>query len=590
MAAIRLLSESLINRIAAGEVVERPASVLKELLENALDAGATRIEVDTEAGGRKRVMVTDNGEGMSPDDLLLAVERHATSKLTENTDLLKIDTLGFRGEALPSIGAVSRLTITSSAGQDGQGRRIHLSGGRLLKVEDAARDRGTTVDVMDLFFNVPARRKFLKTVQTESAHLMETAQRYALGRSDLALVYRSNGQEALSTSPREDDLTRVARVLGRETARNMRAFSDQSGELALAGFLGPPDMSRSRPGGLYLFVNGRPVTDRLLTRAVIDAYRERLPGGRYPAAVIFLTIPPEQVDVNVHPAKAEVRFRQPGDVFRAASDIMARALGHNHRPADVRSVDYASSLQSRPQTSFQEAGVWESRPEPLFHPTSPGAFHPVFHPRPEPSDDRPDDWTSAETRPEELRPIGQLHRSYLLAQSPEGLYIVDQHAAHERIIFERLKAQLAKGSLPAQSLLLPDTLELTPVQADLVQNLIPALTRFGFELEPFGGQTFVLRSVPVSLTGRDHQAVLNDILSAVEGHRPEAGLERFEETLLSSLACHGAVKAGEEMTLPEMDRLLTDLDRTQVPTHCPHGRPLIFHLSRHDIEKRFKRA
>jgi len=582
LGSIRLLSEQLINRIAAGEVVERPASVLKELIENSLDAGSSRIEIDVEAGGRRLIMVADNGQGMSPDDLLLAVERHATSKIAEETDLLEINTLGFRGEALPSMASVSRMTITSSPGDEGRARRVILSGGRMIKVEEAARDRGTTVEVKDLFFNVPARRKFLKSDRTEVAHLLETAQRFALGRSDLRLVYRANGQEVLSTSPQEDDQARLARVLGRETARTMFPFDGESGEISISGFLSRAELDRSRPVGLYLFVNGRPVADRLLSRAVLEAYRGRLLGGRYPVAAIFLTIDPRQVDVNVHPSKAEVRFRQPGQVFAAAVEIMTGALSQDRRPLKPAPVGYpGEAFIGRPSIVTEAAG-WETEARDLFKKPAEGIpLSAAAVGRPEPV---------LPPEQEGLRPIGQLFRTYILAQGPEGLYIIDQHAAHERVLFERLLEQLQQGSLAGQGLLWPQTFEVSPSQAVLLESIIGILTRFGFGLEFFGGQTFVLRTVPAVLVGRDGPKTLDAILGQMEDHRPATGLERLEETLLQSLACHGAIKAGQEMTRPEMEQLLTDLDRTRVPTHCPHGRPLIFHLNLAELEKKFKRS
>jgi len=582
LGSIRLLSEQLINRIAAGEVVERPASVLKELIENSLDAGASRIDIDVEAGGRRLIMVADNGQGMSPDDLLLAVERHATSKIAEETDLLEINTLGFRGEALPSIASVSRMTITSAPGDDGRARRVVLSGGRMIKVEEAARDRGAAVEVRDLFFNVPARRKFLKSERTEAAHLLETAQRFALSRPDLRLIYRTDGQEVLSTSPQEDQPARLARVLGRETARAMSPFEDEAGDISVSGFLGRPEMDRARPSNLYLFVNGRPVADRLLTRAVLEAYRGRLAGGRYPIAVIFLKIDPRQVDVNVHPAKAEVRFREPGRVFAAAAEIMAQALSRDRPPLKPAPISYQDqSFPGRPSLVTEAAG-WETPARGFFEKPAQGI------PAPAPAGDRPDPGLPPEQ--EGLRPIGQLFRTYILAQGPEGLYIIDQHAAHERILFERLLEQLNQGSLAGQGLLWPQTFEVSPTQAVLLESITTVLTRFGFSLEFFGGQTFVLRTVPTVLVGRDGPKTLEAILDQMEDHRPETGLEHLEETLLQSLACHGAIKAGDEMTRPEMEQLLTDLDRTRVPTHCPHGRPLIFHLNLAELEKKFKRS
>ena len=364
MSRIRLLSDQIINRIAAGEVVQRPAAALKELIENSLDAGSDKIEIEAEAGGRRLIKVSDNGRGMEPDDLLLAVERHATSKLSDESDLLKIETLGFRGEALPSIGAVSRMTILSAAGEDGAGRLIRISGGKIISVEDAARDRGTTVIVQDLFFNVPARRKFLKSQSTEASHILENAQSFALGHPSLRLIYRHNGQEVLSTSPRENAHTRLARILGRKNAGAMFPFEGREGPIEVSGFLGSPDLDRARATGLHLYVNGRPVMDRLLTRAVIEAYKQRLAGGRYPVAVVFVKLDPELVDVNVHPAKAEVLFRRSNEVFSAVSNVIARALSQK-----LRSVP---PVEPRPGPSFSapaeparvsESLPWEDPPE-----------------------------------------------------------------------------------------------------------------------------------------------------------------------------------------------------------------------------------
>ncbi|MFH1135534.1 MAG: DNA mismatch repair endonuclease MutL [Pseudomonadota bacterium] len=600
MAGIRLLSEGLINRIAAGEVVERPAAALKELLENSLDAGAARIEVEAEDGGRKLVSVADNGTGMGPDDLLLSVERHATSKLTEDADLMDIATLGFRGEALPSIGAVSRMTIVSAPEKDGKGRRVHLSGGRLIGVEDAARDQGTTVEVRDLFFNVPARRKFLKSVQTEAAHLLEIAQRYVLGRPDLRLVYRHNGQEILSANPQESEQTRLALVLGRDTARQMFPFADAKEPLALSGFLGRPETERSRAGGLYLYVLGRPVADRLLTRAVLEAYKGRLSPGKHPSGVIKIDLDPRLVDVNAHPAKAEVRFRQPGDVFNAMVAIISKALSASARP--TASPSPAVAAPSRPdsprfpafprfqdrawpgtETRVAESRAWEA-------PSRDISFPPVSPPRWVETVPPPDVAVSPGESGPELRPIGQLYKSYILAQGETGLFIIDQHAAHERVLFEKLKTGLAEGGLPSQALLLPETVELTPVQADQAQALLPDLARVGFDLAPFGGSTFVLRSIPAMLPVPQALRALDEIIGGLGGRSGQAALDDFETFLCQSLACHAAIKAGDEITLAEMTRLLADLDRAAVPTNCPHGRPLIFSLDRREIEKRFKRA
>ena len=595
MAPVRLLPDELINRIAAGEVVERPASILKELLENSLDAGADRIDVVIEAGGRKLVSVADNGSGMDGDDLLLAVERHATSKLSADADLMHIGTLGFRGEALPSIASVSRMTIVTASGDDGSGRMVRLSGGRLMDTAAAARDRGTTVEAADLFFNVPARRKFLKSPTTEAAHLLETAQRYALSRNDLRLSYTHNGQETLRTSPAEDDLSRLARVLGRETARQMFPFDETSGDYSCRGYLGRPDTNRSRPSSVYMFVNDRPVSDRLLLRAVMEAYRGRLPSGRYPAAVFFIDLDPELVDVNVHPAKAQVRFRHPNQAFDAASGAVGRALDRTLRPvapARPNAPDYEQQIRPQTGSTVGEVSFWSNRAAgPGFFPSRTVDYRPVESgPLDLGPTAPPHTGPAADVPPQGLRPVGQIFRSYILAQGPDALFVVDQHAAHERILFEKLRARMQSGGLPGQGFLTPLTIETSPVQAALMERLVKPLARCGFELEPFGGTTFMLRSAPSNLAGRDAQKVLMEIIDAAAEEDPEAGIRRLEETVCESLACHQAIKAGDAMTFSEMDSLLKDLDETQAALNCPHGRPLIFEISRREIEKKFDRG
>jgi DNA mismatch repair protein MutL len=644
MGRIRLLSDQLINRIAAGEVIERPASALKELVENSLDAGSGSIEIDVEAGGRKIIRVTDDGHGLSPDDLLLAIERHATSKLTEETDLLAIGSFGFRGEALPSIASVSRMTIASSDQTSGQGALVRIAGGSLTGSAETARDRGTTVEVQDLFFNVPARRKFLKSIATEAAHCLDVAQRVALAHPDLRLLYRHDGQVQLATTPREDDRTRLARVLGRETGRGLFPFEADLAPYHVAGFLGRPEMDRSRASSLYLYVGRRPVTDRLLLRAVLDAYRPRLGPGRYPAAVVFLDLPPDLVDVNVHPAKAEIRFRRPDEAFNAVAEAVRGALAKELKPAAPRPLvpkpseaDGPNSLAepfpsvisdagSRAEilpfppptrilsspatgTGVREAVPWVTSPTELppvpngfteertWTAREPGTIEPTRMPSP---NDPPRPGESMEKGPSAsalsapdpslgLRAIGQFDRSYILAQGSDGLYVVDQHAAHERVLYEQVLADSASGRVPSQGLLWPAPLEPSPLQAAALESLLGELERFGFQIEPFGDRTFVLRAVPAVLADGDYLKALNDILDEAPRTRGQDALVRPRERLAASLACHGAIKAGQPLTPEEMNRLLADLLATELPTNCPHGRPLIFSLSRREIEKRFHR-
>ena len=608
MSRIRLLSDQLINRIAAGEVVERPASALKELVENSLDAGADRIEIEAEAGGRKRIMVSDNGSGMSSDDLLLAVERHATSKLDEETDLLSIGTLGFRGEALPSIASVSRFSITSSDNDDGKGNRIRVSSGKVMGLDETARERGATVEVMDLFFNVPARRKFLKSVNTEAAHILEAAQRYALAHPALRLVYRHNGQEILATSPQEDDRTRIARVLGRQTAKGMFPFDGNSGDSRISGFLGRPEMDRSRSSSIYLYVNRRPVSDRLLIRAVMEAYRGRLAPKKYPVVILYLDLDPTLVDVNVHPAKAEVRFRRPGDTYNAVSGIIADALSATLRPLAARQPlrqdpQYRDpfdrqpqapppSAESFPEFQVREADFWSNQsPQPFEPPPNPPVRDHFTEPDTYADDPAPQPFAPTEPEPQlDLIPIGQLFNSYILAQGPDGLIVIDQHAAHERILYEKVQAQMDQGEMPGQGLLIPETFEVTPTQADGALAILPELNRLGFDLSHFGDRTFVLRAVPAVLVDRDYMTVLSEILESAESVNKGEGLDHFRRTFVSSVACHAAIKANRVMSVQEMDRLIVDLRRCRVPTNCPHGRPLIFSLDRREIEKRFHRA
>ncbi|MDR1922615.1 MAG: DNA mismatch repair endonuclease MutL [Candidatus Adiutrix sp.] len=648
MARIKLLPDSLINRIAAGEVVERPSSVLKELLENSLDSGATRIDVEVLSGGKKLIRVRDNGRGMNEDDLFLCIERHATSKIDKDADLVHIHTLGFRGEALPSIGAVSRLTITS-AEQDGEGHMLRVNGGRLEKIEGAPANPGTTVEVADLFYNVPARRKFLKSDHTESAHLLDITQRYALSREGLRLTYREGGRELLSVDAQSDFRTRVFRILGREAAEKLAPFAETSDSLKISGWLGSPETALRGSSGLFLYVAGRPVRDRLLTRALVSGYGRMLPPGRWPAAIIFVELEPADVDVNVHPAKAEVRFRQPDQVFSLLARAVSRAIGQApipdgaFRPADEGRFSPRAETFESSATPF--AARWESWNRPgrpgssdFFQPPSAGGKQaPPSSPPPDGScsdeqahippwlqDERPE--TTERRQPpagqpppadpqspagqekpagrppgeadlnEGVWPLAQLYQSYILAQGPDGLYIIDQHAAHERILYNQLKEKLAAGGLPGQRRLFPDTFELPPHQNLAAERLAPRLTRLGFELEPFGGQTFMLKSAPAILKDHDPWPVLLEILGAAQGRLKAldgAGLEETLENLanswLYSLACRAAIKAGQKLALEEMAALLSDLVKTQNGGYCPHGRPAVFVVSREYMEKKFNR-
>lgn len=662
---IKLLPDDLINRIAAGEVVERPSAVLKELVENSLDAGADRIDIEIQTGGKKLIRVRDNGRGMDQDDLFLCLERHATSKIEKDADLLNIATLGFRGEALPSIASVSRMTVTS-APAEGAGHVITVNGGRLGQMEETPANQGTTVEVADLFYNVPARKKFLKSDVTESAHLLDVAQAYALSREGLRLTFRDNGREILSVESRHDFKTRVFRVLGRKAAESLQPFHYQEEELSIAGWVGGPESFVRSTANIFIYVLGRPVKDRLLNRALTNGYGRLLGSGQWPTAVVFIDLDPAEVDVNVHPAKAEVRFRRPNQVFSALSSAVSGTIGRGPVPSaelrdPVPAFEGRSSappepapvlpgLAARPAvrpdeflrpdprpvqdsqppwmreegegespdkinlattTAFEikaatgapEAGfkLGESTdPKPQPAAAGPAAPLPAFRPGPAPADflGRPGPGGVQVTEADlaELRPLGQLYQSYILAQGAKGLYIVDQHAAHERILYNQLKATLDREGLAGQALLFPDTADLPPEQALAAEKLQPHLERLGFDLQPFGDRTFILKSAPAILGERDPWPPLLEILGSVHGRfkaMEGAGLTEALDALagswLYSLACRAAIKAGDKMSPEAMERLLADMALTPHGAFCPHGRPAIQLIERHIIEKRFDR-
>lgn len=616
MSRIKLLPDNLINRIAAGEVVERPASVLKELLDNSLDSGADRILVEFLAGGRKMIRVSDNGCGMAEDDLLLSVERHATSKISAPDDLDRITTLGFRGEALASIGAVCRLTITTATAA-GEGLALKLFAGRLTDLGPAARNQGTTVEAADLFYNLPARRKFLKTEATESAHLLETVQRYALSRPGLSLVCRQGAKELFAVTAQQDLAARCRKALGR-SPQELIFFEAEEQDLKTRGYLGQPRFAGRSSAGLYLFVSGRPVRDRLLSRAVSQGYGRLLPAGRWPAAVIFLELPPSEVDVNVHPAKTEVRFREPDQIFNLVSRAVERAVSGQAFEGTPHLLNapppgYPASRRPGPEPP-PPAVIKDSQPQPPWLETPPAPGSAEWDPAgggwglngPPPSEfsasadgsGGPPPALRDEPRLEtgRLKPIGQFQNSYILAQSSEKLFIIDQHAAHERILFNRLKKETLAKDLASQNLLAPETFELPAPQAYLAAELSGALKGLGFELSPFGGQTVILKAIPAILAGHDPWPALLEILSAAQGRWKNldgAGLAAVGSPILDnwlfSLACRAALKAGQRLSVPEMERLLDDLAQAQNGGYCPHGRPAVFCLSLSELNRKFGR-
>ncbi len=567
MGRIRVLDDHLVNRIAAGEVVERPASVVKELVENALDAGAGGVDVAIDAGGSRHIRVADDGAGMDRDDALLALERHATSKLATAGDLDAIRTLGFRGEALPSIAAVSRFALRTSP-EDGQGTEVEVRGGRIVSVRDVAMSRGTVVEVDRLFFNVPARRKFLRSEATELAHVVRAVTRFALARPDVRFALEHGGRVLLDAARAEGLRGRLRGVLGGTVVEGMVPFRLERDGVVVHGFAGRPSSASSRRDGVHLVVNGRVVQDRVLTHAVGEAYGNTVPRGHLPAVVVFVELEPAAVDVNVHPRKTEVRFRNSAaihDVVVAAVRSALAVPGVYPRLADLRP---APPFPSEPRAAF-EAAPW---PRPLLEAAEPAGS------------------VRSEAPASGARAFAQLHDSYILARHDDGLVIVDQHAAHERILFERFLAQADRNEVEIQRLAFPIVIELGPGDRVRVEEEAGEFRRLGFLVEPFGENAVKIDGVPALASGADPEALFRELLGEAGRVRSAAaGAPSLRHRLVTTAACKAAIKIHRPLGLPAMQALLDDLGDLSSPSTCPHGRPVLFRLTIAEIERAFRR-
>ena len=595
---IRQLDEAAANRIAAGEVVERPASAVKELVENALDAGATRIEIAIARGGKGLIRVSDDGCGMTPEDLPMALARHATSKI-DGSDLLDIRSFGFRGEALPSLGAVGRLTITSRAeGHDGA--QISVAGGRFGPVRPAAANRGTVVELRDLFFATPARLKFLRSDRAETQAITETIRRLAMAEPyvGFTLTDEEEARTLFRADAEQGELfgalqARLTRVMGAEFTENALTIDAERDGLTLTGFAALPTYSRGAAVAQHLYVNGRPVRDKLLTGALRAGYMDVLPSGRHPAAVLFITCDPHQVDVNVHPAKAEVRFRDPGIARGLVVSALRHALaGAGHRSSTTVGTAALGAALIEPQP--MQAPTYRSY-QADYRPSAPAiaasfAFQaPGFAEAP-----------SARVEPEpdalpaaEAAPLGaaraQLHENWIIAQTATGIVIVDQHAAHERLVYERLKALAEANGIPSQALLIPEIVELSQDDADRILAIADELAGLGMVIEAFGGGAVAVREVPALLGRLDAKALLRDILDDLADQGSSDRLKARVDAVLSSMACHGSVRSGRRMSADEMNALLREMERTPKSGQCNHGRPTWVELKLTDIERLFGR-
>lgn len=609
---IHQLPETLINQIAAGEVIERPASVVKELVENAIDAGAGRIEIATAAGGKALVRVIDDGSGMDADDLALAVRRHCTSKLDQRLD--DIRTLGFRGEALPSIGSVARLTLRSRPRDAPHANEVSLAGGVPTPLKPAAANQGTTVEVRDLFFATPARLKFLKSDRAETAAITEVVRRIAIAFPSVRFTLSGPDRSTLDLpATGEDRLARIAQVLGSEFAANTIALDAAREEVGLAGHVGLPTWNKANSLSQYAFVNGRPVQDKQILSAIRAAYSDTLPRGRYPVAVLWITLDPALVDVNVHPAKADVRFRDPGLVRGLIIGAIRQALtAGGDRASPSASVGLAqafrapeafgqaqharfahrSHFEARPGSGHinWQAGQSPSRPLDGFTPgfSEPGQAEITGAITPSARSSEP-----AGDPELDAHPLGaartQIHENYIVAQTRDGLVIVDQHAAHERLVFERLKAALRAGRVQSQILLLPEIIDLPEDDCDRLAEQAGDLAQFGLVLERFGPGAIAVRETPSMLGDTDVSGLVRDLADEIAEWGSAGGLSDRLEAVASTMACHGSVRSGRRMIPEEMNALLREMERTPGSGQCNHGRPTYIELKLSDIEKLFSR-
>jgi DNA mismatch repair protein MutL len=647
---IRTLDEQLVNRIAAGEVVERPAAALKELIENALDAGAMRIEIEAEMGGRRLIRVRDDGIGMTRTDALNALQRHATSKIASDADLTRIATLGFRGEALPSIASVSRMDILTRAFEEDTGTHIVVEGGEVKTVEEVGAPIGTTVAVRDLFYNVPARLKFLKSVPTELGHIIETVTRYAFAYPDVSFRLVHERQELIFTPGNGDLLTAAASIWGRETVQGMVQVDYERDSIRVWGLIAPPHQTRPTRQHQYFFVNLRPVRNKTLTAALDEAYKTLTPEKRYPACILLVGIDPRQVDVNVHPAKIEVRFQREQAVFEAVVNaIRAALLQHGMIPSALPPSESRGQAitPARPpdaetihQILMQRAGLAPAEsvgtpappeppvnavgtpalPEPLVGAgETPALPEMLAHAGETPAlPEMPagvDPFVSAahavaladetppllETEPlqtahlpfahllDDLQILGQVRNTYIVASTRQGLVLIDQHVAHERVLYEQLCYKRGALPIPKQHLLTPETLQLSRRDALLLHEKLPELEAIGFELEPFGADAYLIRAVPAALKG-DPVQTLRDIVDELVELSVSKRLPVAREQIWITTSCKLAVKAGDPLSMPEMRKLIEDLARTENPYLCPHGRPITIILTWHEIERKFKRS
>lgn len=598
---VRILPEQLANKIAAGEVVERPASVVKELVENSLDAGATEVIVEIEDGGKRLIRVSDNGCGMSKEDTLLSLERHATSKISSDSDLFCLDTLGFRGEAIPSIASVSRFSIASRERESLEGVEIYAEGGKIRDLKSCGMPVGTSISVRNLFFNTPARLKFMRSRETESGHINEILHRLALSRPEVRFSYSAD-VKTIFNLPGGSLISRTNELLGKNIGREMHFFETEESGIALTGLLGSPTVSRSTAASIYAFINGRYVRDRVVQHAILQAYRNVLERGRYPVLVLFIGISPDEVDVNVHPTKHEVRFREQSKVHQIINGSIETYLRKS--PWLEGSVHYSIERFDKNAHAAQSISRVEEVRDALLRYSSTAVPLQDFAASvrkefSQSTDQSESDSQAVSAVPDlsqscrffsSLQVIGQFRASYILCQDGADLVMIDQHAAHERVVFEELRSSFANSAVQGQRLLFPETLELMPNEVAALKEQSEMLRKLGFDLEHFGGNTWLLNGVPQTLTGHDYLRALKDILEEVAAIGSSRLMAEKVDDILATIACHSVVRGERHLALNEIQHLFTRMDGTGFSGHCPHGRPAVARISLRDIEKLFKRT
>jgi len=591
MPPIQKLSEELISKIAAGEVIERPFSVVKELVENSIDAGATEILVEVEEGGKKKITVIDNGCGIGPAEIELALESHATSKLCNDDDLFRIKTLGFRGEALSSVAAVSSLTLESVSGQglNNVGSKLEVEGGKLIKKTASAILRGTRISVERLFFNTPARLKFLKSKETEFSHTASWLESMALCRPDIRFVLKHQGKTEFQARPTDEFRLRIRDVLGGEVAEYARPVSLVRGALSVAGYVTDHRITSTTTRSLFFFVNGRLVKDRTLQHAVMAAYENLLMHHHYPWVILHLHVPPDFVDVNVHPTKSEVKFSQANLVHELVQSALQESLSKGRQGGETpkKAIVSEFSLSGESQMVQHSQKDFTSSPP---HTSKAGCFgsnqgespiSPQYPPSPPP----PPDFFF----PPSLKIIGQAHSTYLVCEMSDKLILIDQHAAHERIGFEALKKQFETGGIQRQQLLIPQTFDLRPSQGEILKKYLGDLEKVGLEVEFFGGNTFILRGIPILLEGTDFISLIAALIESLQEHHQLDPFEKRVHEILETMACHQQVRAGDQLSHEEIQSLIQEMNTTRFADQCPHGRPSVLEVSFHELEKLFKR-